>query len=160
MQFVSERKQIALMADEKSPARISHRLLAINRSEVRINMHIILNNSSMIPIYEQLMEQIKNEIISGGLKEGEALPSVRTLSGELKISALTVKKAYDKLEEENFVSTVHGKGTFVTATDMELAAEARRHAVEEDFCHAVAKARTVGMSDEEIKELFAIIIEE
>ena len=97
-------------------------------------MHIILNNSSMIPIYEQLMEQIKNEIISGGLKEGEALPSVRTLSGELKISALTVKKAYDKLEEENFVSTVHGKGTFVTATDMELAAEARRHAVEEDFC--------------------------
>ena len=60
-------------------------------------MHIILNNSSMIPIYEQLMEQIKNEIISGGLKEGEALPSVRTLSGELKISALTVKKAYDKL---------------------------------------------------------------
>ena len=116
-------------------------------------MHIILNNSSMIPIYEQLMEQIKNEIISGGLKEGEALPSVRTLSGELKISALTVKKAYDKLEEENFVSTVHGKGTFVTATDME-------RAVEEDFCHAVAKARTVGMSDEEIKELFAIIIEE
>ena len=117
-------------------------------------MHIILNNSSMIPIYEQLMEQIKNEIISGVLKEGEALPSVRTLSGELKISALTVKKAYDKLEEENFVNTVHGKGTFVTATDMELAVEARRHAVEEDFCHAV------GMSDEEIKELFAIIIEE
>ena len=116
-------------------------------------MHIILNNSSMIPIYEQLMEQIKNEIISGGLKEGEALPSVRTLSGELKISALTVKKAYDKLEEENFVNTVHGKGTFV-------AVEARRHAVEEDFCHAVAKARAVGMSDEEIKELFAIIIEE
>ena len=72
-------------------------------------MHIILNNSSMIPIYEQLMEQIKNEIISGVLKEGEALPSVRTLSGELKISALTVKKAYDKLEEENFVNTVHGK---------------------------------------------------
>ena len=83
-------------------------------------MHIILNNSSMIPIYEQLMEQIKNEIISGGLKEGEALPSVRTLSGELKISALTVKKAYDKLEEENFVNTVHGKGTFVTATDLSL----------------------------------------
>ena len=98
-------------------------------------MHIILNNSSMIPIYEQLMEQIKNEIISGGLKEGEALPSVRTLSGELKISALTVKKAYDKLEEENFVNTVHGKGTFVTATDMELAVEARRHAVPEYFLY-------------------------
>ena len=133
----------------------------LNVSEItEINMHIILNNSSMVPIYEQLMEQIKNEIISGGLKEGEALPSVRTLSGELRISALTVKKAYDKLEEENFVNTVHGKGTFVTATDRELAMEARRHAVEEDFCHAVEKARTVGMSDEDIKELFNIIIEE
>lgn len=129
-------------------------------SGMRINMHIILNNSSMIPIYEQLMEQIKNEIISGGLKEGDALPSVRALSGELRISALTVKKAYDKLEEENFVTTVHGKGTFVTATDSELAMEARRHAVEEDFCHAIEKARAVGMSDEEIKELFYIIIEE
>ena len=64
----------------------------LNVSEItEINMHIILNNSSMVPIYEQLMEQIKNEIISGGLKEGEALPSVRTLSGELRISALTVK---------------------------------------------------------------------
>ena len=63
-------------------------------------MHIILNNSSMIPIYEQLMDQVKNEIIAGNLKENEPLPSVRTLSGELKISALTVKKAYDKLEEE------------------------------------------------------------
>ena len=63
-------------------------------------MHIILNHSSMVPIYEQLMEQIKSEIINTALKEGEALPSVRSLAGELRISALTVKKAYDKLEEE------------------------------------------------------------
>ena len=128
-----------------------------NVAKERLKLLLVSERTDCSP---EIMEQIKNEIISGGLKEGEVLPSVRTLSGELKISALTVKKAYDKLEEENFVSTVHGKGTFVTATDMELAAEARRHAVEEDFCHAVAKARTVGMSDEEIKELFAIIIEE
>ena len=63
-------------------------------------MHIILNHSSMVPIYEQLMEQIKSDIIQSELKEGEALPSVRALAGELRISALTVKKAYDKLEEE------------------------------------------------------------
>ena len=123
-------------------------------------MHIILNNSSMIPIYEQLMEQIKNEIISGGLKEGEVLPSVRTLSGELKISALTVKKAYDRLEEDGFVVTVHGKGTFVAATDKQLAIEARRRAVEDDFYAAVSKAKNVGMSNEEILELLTIILEE
>ena len=123
-------------------------------------MHIILNNSSMIPIYEQLMEQIKNEIISGGLKEGEVLPSVRILSGELKISALTVKKAYDRLEEDGFVVTVHGKGTFVTATDKQLAVEARRRAVEDDFYAAVSKAKNIGMSKEEILELLTIILEE
>ncbi len=123
-------------------------------------MHIILNNSSMIPIYEQLMEQIKNEIISGELKEGEVLPSVRALSGELKISALTVKKAYDRLEEDGFVVTVHGKGTFVAATDKQLAIEARRRAVEDDFYAAVSKAKNVGMSKEEILELLTIILEE
>lgn len=63
---------------------------------MRGSMHIILNHSSMVPIYEQLMEQIKSDIIQSELKEGEALPSVRTLAGELRISALTVKKAYDK----------------------------------------------------------------
>ena len=75
-------------------------------------MHIILNHSSMVPIYEQLMEQIKSDIINSSLKEGEALPSVRSLAGELRISALTVKTAYDKLEGEGFVTTIHGKGTY------------------------------------------------
>ena len=96
-------------------------------------MHIILNHSSMVPIYEQLMEQIKSDIIQSELKEGEALPSVRTLAGELRISALTVKKAYDKLEEEGFVTTVHGKGTYVSASDKQLALEARQKAIEDDF---------------------------
>ncbi len=96
-------------------------------------MHIILNHSSMVPIYEQLMEQIKTGIIESELAEGEALPSVRKLAGELRISALTVKKAYDKLEEAGFVTTVHGKGTFVAASDKQLALEARRRAVEEEF---------------------------
>ena len=75
-------------------------------------MKIIINNTSMIPVYEQLMDQIKQEIIGGGLKEGDALPSVRNLAGELRISALTVKKAYDKLEEDGFTVTVHGKGIY------------------------------------------------
>ena len=110
--------------------------------------------------YEQLMEQIKSEIIQSVLKEGEALPSVRTLAGELRISALTVKKAYDKLEEEGFVTTVHGKGTYVTASDKQLASEARRIAVEEDFDKAIDRAVAIGMEKEEILEVVKLILDE
>lgn len=123
-------------------------------------MHIILNNSSMVPIYEQLMDQVKNAIINGELSENEALPSVRALSGKLRISALTVKKAYDRLEEEGFVVTVHGKGTYVAAADRQLALEARRKSVEDDFASAVSKAAAVGLGREEILEIVEIILED
>lgn len=123
-------------------------------------MNIILNNSSMVPIYEQLVNQIKDLILKDEIKENDALPSVRVLSGELKISALTVKKAYDFLEEEGFVVTVHGKGTFVAATDKELAKEARRKSVEDDFAEAIDKAKTIGMTNDEIREIVDIILEE
>lgn len=123
-------------------------------------MHIILNNTSMIPIYEQLMEQIKNQIIKGEIREQECLPSVRTLAAELKISALTVKKAYDHLEEEGFVITVHGKGTFVAATDKQLAVEARRKMVEDDFLAAIDRGKAVGMTKEEIREIVEIMLED
>ena len=123
-------------------------------------MNIILNNASMIPIYEQLVDQIKNQIIKGKLQETELLPSVRTLSATLKISSLTVKKAYDKLEEDGFVVTIHGKGTYVAATDRALAVEARRKAVEDDFAKALEKARAVVMSVEEIRQMIDILLEE
>ena len=123
-------------------------------------MNIILNNSSMIPIYEQIVDQVKNQIIAGIIIENEALPSVRALSAELKISALTVKKAYARLEEEGFVITVHGKGTFVAATDKNLAIEARRKAVEDDFTNAIQKAKAVGMTVDEVREIVEIILED
>ena len=123
-------------------------------------MHILLNNSSMVPIYEQLTDQVKREIISGHLKENESLPSVRALSAELRISALTVKKAYDRLEEEGFVVTVHGKGTYVAATDRQLAMEARKKAVEDDFAAAVEKARAVGFSKDDILDIVALVLED
>ena len=123
-------------------------------------MQIILNNASMIPIYEQLAEQVKSQILSGVLPENEALPPVRTLSASLKISALTVKKAYDKLEEDGFVVTVHGKGTYVAPTNRSLALEARRRAVEEEFTRALDKARAVGMTRQEIRELLELLLEE
>lgn len=114
----------------------------------------------MVPIYEQLMEQIKSDIIQSELKEGEALPSVRTLAGELRISALTVKKAYDKLEEEGFVTTVHGKGTYVSASDKQLALEARQKAIEDDFDKVIDRAISMGMSKEEISEVVKLILDE
>ena len=123
-------------------------------------MNIILNHSSMVPIYEQLMEQIKSDIIQSELKEGEALPSVRTLAGELRISALTVKKAYDKLEEEGFVTTVHGKGTYVSASDKQLALEARQKAIEDDFDKVIDRALSMGMKKEEISEVVKLILDE
>ena len=123
-------------------------------------MNVILNNGSMIPIYEQLVGQIKGQILSGELPENEALPSVRSLSSGLKISALTVKKAYDKLEEDGFVVTVHGKGTYVAPANRALAMEARRRAVEEDFTRALEKARAVGMQPGEIRELLELLLEE
>ena len=123
-------------------------------------MKIILNNNSMVPVYEQVVEQIKNEIIQESLKAGKPLPSVRALYGELKISALTVKKAYDRLEEEGFIVTVHGKGSFVENTDRQLALEARRKAVEDDLAKVVVKAKAVGMDNKEIREIMDILLEE
>ena len=123
-------------------------------------MRIIINNNSMIPIYEQVVSQIKSNIINGELKEGDILPSVRALSSELKISALTVKKAYDYLETEGFVTTVHGKGTFVNAADRQLAYEARRKAVEDDLYKVIQQGYSAGLSKEEIKEIIDILMEE
>ncbi|MFQ9974203.1 GntR family transcriptional regulator, partial [Coprobacillus cateniformis] len=117
-------------------------------------MKIIINNSSMVPIYEQIIEQIKAMIINGILKENDILPSVRSLSKELKISALTVKKAYDYLEEEGFTVTVHGKGTYVGAANQEMLKEEQRKEVESDLEKAIQKGLRSGMSKEEMKELF------
>lgn len=123
-------------------------------------MNIILNHSSMTPIYEQLMEQIKQEIIGGQLSAGASLPSVRAFAGQLRISALTVKKAYDHLEEDGFVTTIHGKGTYVSAASYQLALEANRRAVENDFSKAIQQAKRVGLTRADILELINILLEE
>lgn len=123
-------------------------------------MQIIINHSSMIPIYEQIVEQVKSLIFKGELKENDVLPSVRTLSKELKISALTVKKAYDGLEQEGFTVTVHGKGTYIAASNKELMKEEKRKEVEADFELAIQKGRRYGMTDEELKAVVTIILEE
>ncbi len=123
-------------------------------------MNIIISNSSMQPIYEQVVSQVKQEILSGSLTPESKLPSVRELAGELRISALTVKKAYDTLEQEGFIVTVHGKGSFVAGVNRDLALEAQKKEVEKELDTVIKKAKSCGMTDEEITQLFELLMEE
>ena len=123
-------------------------------------MKLIINHSSMQPIYEQIVEQTKEKIRHGELTEETTLPSVRTLAKDLKVSALTVKKAYDALEQEGFVNTVHGKGSFVACANQNLMLEEKKKEVEADLEKAIRKGRSCGMSNQEITELFNIVLED
>jgi GntR family transcriptional regulator len=114
----------------------------------------------MQPLYEQITEQIKRAVMQGTLKEGDNLPSVRTLAKELRISALTVKKSYDNLEQEGFIVTVHGKGSFIAYASQELMLEEKKKEVEADMEAAIRKGRSCGMKDEELTELFYLILED
>lgn len=122
-------------------------------------MRIIINHSSMIPIYEQTVDQIKKQINDHILQENDPLPSVRLLSKELRISALTVKKAYDTLDEEGLTKTIHGKGTFVLAVNKDLLEEAKKE-IEEYLEKALQKAKQSGVSHKEVKELLELLMEE
>lgn len=122
-------------------------------------MRVIINTSSMVPIYEQIVDRVKVLIRSGELKEDDVLPSVRTLSKDLKISALTVKKAYDSLESEGFIVTVHGKGSYVAAVNPELLLEEQKKALEAGLEQAIQKGRRCGISDDDIRSLFELIME-
>ncbi len=123
-------------------------------------MSIIINTSLMIPIYEQIVDQIKTMIRKGELQENDALPSVRSLSRSLKISALTVKKAYDTLDHEGFTVTIHGKGTYVTVTNTELLLEDQRKELESDLEKVIQKGRRFGLSNEELKDLLDVLLED
>ena len=123
-------------------------------------MNIIINNSSMQPIYEQIVEQIKTSILQGYLKPEQSLPSVRGLAKDLHISALTVKKAYDTLEMEGFIITIHGKGSFVAGVNSNLAQEELRKEVEKEMDTLIRKGRSCGMTDEELRQLFGLLLEE
>lgn len=121
-------------------------------------MKLIINNSSMIPIYEQIVDQIKNMIMHGELKNEDLLPSVRHLASELRISALTVKKAYDTLEACGYALTVHGKGTYIKSDNKEIILEEYKKEIENDFKEVIAKAKRANLSDEEIYDIFKLMM--
>ena len=123
-------------------------------------MDIIISNSSDKPIYEQITTQMKNLIMSGQLKEGRPLPSMRTLAKELRISVITTKRAYEDLERDGFISTVVGKGSFVKAADVRLVREEKLKEIEELLSKAVDLASQSGISQEEVLEILNIYYSE
>ena len=123
-------------------------------------MNIIISNNSSVPIYEQIKNAIKNAIISNELKEEEMLPSVRNLANDLKISFLTVKKAYDELEAEGFIKTLQGKGSFVAPKNLELIKEEKLKEIQDYIEKVYNISRIANISEDEIKELFNMIFKE
>lgn len=123
-------------------------------------MNIIISNSSDKPIYEQITTQIKSMIMTGRLKEGDALPSMRTLAKELRISVITTKRAYEDLERDGFITTVVGKGSFVKAADTRLVREEKLKQIEELISKAVFLAQQSGIECREIEEILEIIYQD
>jgi GntR family transcriptional regulator len=123
-------------------------------------MRIIISNSSPDPIYEQINRQIKTQIISGDLAEGEPLPSIRKLAQELQISVITTKRAYDELEHEGFINTVSGKGTFVAVQNQELLKEKKMKIVEEKLAGAVSEAKMLGIGLGQLKDMLLLLYKE
>ena len=123
-------------------------------------MNIIISTSSMVPIYEQICGRIRSMIATGELASGTALPSVRALAAQLKISALTVKKAYDCLEAEGLCATVHGKGTYVTAENTALLQEQQQMEIEKDLIKIIERAKNYGIDKDQFLELAGMIFEE
>ena len=123
-------------------------------------MTLLIDNRTGMPIYEQIFEQIKAQIISGELKENELLPSIRNLAKDLRISVITSKRAYEELESAGFIYTVAGKGCFVAARNTELIREENLRKIEEHMEQISLLARSCGLSAEELSEMFRLVTEE
>lgn len=120
-------------------------------------MDIIISNSSGKPIYEQITDQVKEQVMSGALEAGEALPSMRLLAKELRISVITTKRAYEELERDGFLENVPGKGCFVAHQNRELLRENQLKRIEERLTQAVEEARKSAVSLEELLEMLRIL---
>ena len=121
---------------------------------------IIISNSSGKPIYEQIADQVKEQIMAGALAAGDALPSMRLLAKDLRISVITTKRAYEELERDGFLENVPGKGCFVAPQNRELLREAQLRRVEEKLTQAIEEARRGAVSLEELKEMLTELYQE
>lgn len=122
-------------------------------------MELYISNSSGVPIYAQITEQIRAKILTGELKEGDALPSIRMLAKELRISVITTKRAYEDLEQAGFINTLPGKGSFVAVQNPEIHREEALRKVEEYLMEALEAARMGGIGPEEVRETLNLLLE-
>lgn len=120
-------------------------------------MNIIITNSGGVPIYEQIAAQIKGKILSGELKEGDALPSMRVLAQDLRVSIITTKRAYEILESEGFIQSFTGRGSFVSASDPEMLREQNLREIEEHLSKAVEIAKRSGVNENELAEILTML---
>ncbi len=120
-------------------------------------MDIIVSNSSALPIYQQISDQIKRQILSGKLEDEEVLPSIRVLARELQISVITIKKAYEELEREGLIESVRGKGFFVAAKNKELVREKKMSLIEEKLANVIEECRLLGIGEDEIIEMVRLL---
>jgi GntR family transcriptional regulator len=123
-------------------------------------MHIVIVNQSGSPIYNQIKEQIKEMILTGELKEGEALPTIRQLAKDLRISVITTARAYTELEQEGFIATMQGKGCFVKPQNSEMMREQYLRRVEAHLSDAVHDARLAGIDNDTLVQMFKLLIRE
>ncbi|MDD6920035.1 MAG: GntR family transcriptional regulator [Eubacteriales bacterium] len=123
-------------------------------------MNIIISNSSQEPLYQQIKEQIKNAILREELSKGEMLPSIRNFANDINVSVLTIRRVYGELEEEGFVTSQAGVGTFVSASNLDLIRDAKYRLVEEQIQKIIKDARALNISKDELKEMMNILFEE
>lgn len=122
-------------------------------------MKIIISNQSELPIYAQIREQLKEQILNGQITEGSTLPSIRQLAKEVGVSVITTTRAYSELEAEGFIATMQGKGSVVLSTDNSLLREQALLRIEEGLSTAIETAKTMGMSVEELRDIFDNLLE-
>lgn len=120
---------------------------------------MIISNSSSVPIYDQIKSSIIEQIMSGVLKENEMLPSIRSLASDIRISVMTIKKAYDELEQDGYIVTVQGKGSFVVPKNIELAKEQARKDIEIFLNKSIKLAQMYNISEQEVLEIFKFLME-
>jgi GntR family transcriptional regulator len=121
---------------------------------------ILISNTSSDPIYEQIKSEIKHQIVTGDLSDGEALPSIRKLALDLQISVITTKRAYDDLEKEGLISSVAGKGTFILAKNKELLKEKKLKLIESKLAEAVEAAKMLGIKGKELERMLSLLLKE
>ncbi|MCI5493519.1 MAG: GntR family transcriptional regulator [Lachnospiraceae bacterium] len=123
-------------------------------------MNLSITTGSNLAIYEQIVQQIKNEIIAGHLTEGDMLPSIRSLAKELQISVITTKRAYEELEKENLVYTVAGRGVFIARQDKKILREKKITGIESSLTELIRESKKAGLSKEDLTEMVQLLWEE